>query len=254
MLSTFPVTTKRSSCKPYRDILAKCEYEYFSFVNLVLCVCICRSNDMHFYSNPFSFIFHPPYNKYIDIEHLKRTSLIMQIQSYYANNAYCCKYFISKWNHRCTLGWNILHCQGGALIQSKGVHLCRDIYDIMIILAYKTHMPAIYVAGSCYIKPPWTKMDGISSIMDMNVGYSTDGDVWKHIISNIFANDIFECIFVNENAWISIQMSHKFVPKGQINNTPALVQIMAWCLQGGDKPLSEPMMVRLLTRMCVTRS
>ena len=28
----------------------------------------------------------------------------------------------------------------------------------------------------------------------------------------------------------------------QINNTPALFQIMAWC-QIGNKPLSEPMMV-----------
>ena len=38
-----------------------------------------------------------------------------------------------------------------------------------------------------------------------------------------------------------------FVPKGPIiNDNPALVQIMAW-RQSGGKPLSEPMMVRLLT-------
>ena len=37
----------------------------------------------------------------------------------------------------------------------------------------------------------------------------------------------------------------KFVHKGQINNIPALVQIiMAW-LRPGDKQLFEPMMVRL---------
>ena len=36
-----------------------------------------------------------------------------------------------------------------------------------------------------------------------------------------------------------------FVPKGPINNNPALAQIMAWYLLHvlGDKPLSEPMMV-----------
>ena len=33
-----------------------------------------------------------------------------------------------------------------------------------------------------------------------------------------------------------------FVPEGRINNTQALVQIMAW-RRLGDKPLSEPMMV-----------
>ena len=36
------------------------------------------------------------------------------------------------------------------------------------------------------------------------------------------------------------------------NNIPALVQIMAW-RRPGDKPLSEPMMVNLLTHICVTR-
>ena len=46
--------------------------------------------------------------------------------------------------------------------------------------------------------------------------------------------------------------SLKFVPKGQINNIPALVQIMAW-RRPGDKPLSEPMMVSLTTHICVTR-
>ena len=46
--------------------------------------------------------------------------------------------------------------------------------------------------------------------------------------------------------WISIRSSLKCVPKGTINNIPSLVQIMAWC-RPGDKPLSEPMMVNLLT-------
>ena len=40
--------------------------------------------------------------------------------------------------------------------------------------------------------------------------------------------------------------------KGPINNSPTLIQIMAW-RRSGDKPLSEPMMVCLLTHICVTR-
>ena len=36
------------------------------------------------------------------------------------------------------------------------------------------------------------------------------------------------------------------------NNMPSLVQMMAW-RRPGDKPLSEPMMVSLLTHICVTR-
>ena len=53
-------------------------------------------------------------------------------------------------------------------------------------------------------------------------------------------DDIFKWIFVNENAWISIKISLKFVSRGRINNTPALVKIMAWC-RPDDKPISEPM-------------
>ena len=64
-------------------------------------------------------------------------------------------------------------------------------------------------------------------------------------------DDILKCISLNENAWISIKISLKFVRKGSINNIPALVQIMAWC-RPGDKPLSEPMMASLLTHICVT--
>ena len=67
-----------------------------------------------------------------------------------------------------------------------------------------------------------------------------------------FADDTFKRIFLNENVRISIKISLKFVPKGPINNNPALVQIMAW-RRSGDKPLSEPMMVSLMTHICVTR-
>ena len=68
-----------------------------------------------------------------------------------------------------------------------------------------------------------------------------------------FSDAIFKCIFLNENVLISLKISLTFGPKVRINNIPALVQIMAWC-RSGDKPLSEPMMVRLLTHICVPLS
>ena len=61
-----------------------------------------------------------------------------------------------------------------------------------------------------------------------------------------FADGTFKRIFLNKNVEISIKISLKFVPKGRINNISALVQVMAW-RRPGDKPLSEPMVVRLLT-------
>ena len=67
-----------------------------------------------------------------------------------------------------------------------------------------------------------------------------------------FSDDTFRCFFLNENVSISIEISLKFVPKGLVSSIPALVQIMAW-RHPGDKPLSEPMMVRLQTHICITR-
>ena len=44
----------------------------------------------------------------------------------------------------------------------------------------------------------------------------------------IYPDDIFKCIFWNENIWISIKISLRFVAKGGIDQIPVLVQIMAW--------------------------
>ena len=67
-----------------------------------------------------------------------------------------------------------------------------------------------------------------------------------------FANDTFKHICLNENVRTSVKISHKFVSKGPISNIPALVQIMTW-RRPGNKPLSEPMLVRLPTHIYVTQ-
>ena len=68
-----------------------------------------------------------------------------------------------------------------------------------------------------------------------------------------FPDDIFQCIFLNENIWIWNTIWLKFVPKGRIDNSTASVQVMAW-YQTGDKPLSEPMMALVDdAHICVTQ-
>ena len=94
----------------------------------------------------------------------------------------------------------------------------------------------------------------------ISIGYIIS-DVLTHLFLNTlrprqngrhFVDDTFKCIFLNENVWISLTISLKCVRKVRINNIPSLVQIMAWRRLGG-KPLSEPMMVSLLTHICVTQ-
>ena len=61
---------------------------------------------------------------------------------------------------------------------------------------------------------------------------------------------MFQTTFSNAFSWMKMFQLRFIVPKGPINNIPALIQIMAWC-RPGDKPLFEPMMVSLPTHICV---
>ena len=64
-----------------------------------------------------------------------------------------------------------------------------------------------------------------------------------------FADDIFKCILLNENIWISLRISQKYVLKVRIDSISALFQTMTW-RPSDDKPLSE---TKLATHICVTR-
>ena len=59
----------------------------------------------------------------------------------------------------------------------------------------------------------------------------------------ILADDIFKCIFLNENDKIPIHVSLKIVPRSPIDSKSALVRVMAW-RRTGDKLLPEPMMTQ----------
>ena len=54
-----------------------------------------------------------------------------------------------------------------------------------------------------------------------------------------------DAFFLNENAWIPINISLKFVPMGPIDNKQALVQVIA-CRLFGAKPLSEPVLIQFI--------
>ena len=67
-----------------------------------------------------------------------------------------------------------------------------------------------------------------------------------------FTDDIFKFFFLNEYVWISIEISMEVILRGSINNIPASCQMIAWH-RPGDEPLSELLMIRLSTHICVTR-
>ena len=78
-----------------------------------------------------------------------------------------------------------------------------------------------------------------------------------------FADDIFKCMYLNDNVWSLIKMSPMFVPEGPINNIPALVKKVAYyrnqwwldyqriyilflyeCLFSDDKHLTHLLIIR----------
>ena len=60
----------------------------------------------------------------------------------------------------------------------------------------------------------YTKMAKTLEPLPMEINSFTQGQNGCH-----FADNIFKCIFLNEDARIFIQISLKFVPKGAIDNS-----------------------------------
>ena len=83
--------------------------------------------------------------------------------------------------------------------------------------------------------PPWWKNVTIESSFGSEPGTKNTYNEWiivfntSKLIQNgcHFKDVIFKYIFWNENFWISLEISLKFVPKVPIDNIPALVQIKA---------------------------
>ena len=110
-------------------------------------------------------------------------------------------------------------------------------------IRYQTRTIAVLVQIAIFKKP---SMHGSHWITP---GFSVNGFNTMKLRQNgrYYADDIFKCIFLNE---ISLKTSLKYAPKVRINKIPALVHIMAWH-RPGDKPSSGPLMVSLLTHICV---
>ena len=98
--------------------------------------------------------------------------------------------------------------------------------------------------NSCFVST-----DNLTDFQVETIGNEWDGARLTHLpldkMADILADDMFKCIFVNENDRIPIQISLKFVPRSPIDNKPSMVEVMAW-RRMGDKPLPEPMMAQLI--------
>ena len=139
--------------------------------------------------------------------------------------------------------WSIFKIPSQALGQ---LHCCQSAREVV--------PKDIFSSGSqliCFTKTKQNKTEERTVFIIVRMNYIIN-PLRPRQNDRHFTDDTLKRIFLNENVRISIKISLKFAPKASINNIPALVQIMAW-RRPGDKPLSESMMVSLLTHICVTR-
>ena len=125
-------------------------------------------------------------------------------------------------------------------ITFAGVYYCFNMVIIMTSIFLSTVVVNIYRGGQDNSAPPaWIRM------------VRETGNTFRQRRNGHFSDDIFKYFFVNGNVWISIKISTTFFSRDPINTIPALLQIMAW-RRLGDRLLSEPVMNRLPTHICVT--
>ena len=115
---------------------------------------------------------------------------------------------------------------------------------------YRSHYDVIVMESSP--GPQFTVSGYFSHIQTVTTQIILQGELthWGPEKMDAISQTTLSCAF----CWMKIlefrlKCHWKLFP---MNNIPALVQIMAWHRQG-DKALPEPMMVSLLTHICVTR-
>ena len=132
-----------------------------------------------------------------------------------------------------------------------GWHLKFWIFSLLLILFNRTIRADLPNGQLCTCEIPCSKCGNLTHL----------GRVMHYLIQSWsivdtlrprrnrrhFAYDVFKCILLNQTLLILIRISLKFIP-----NIPALVPKMVW-RQPGDRPWSEPMMIILLTHICVIR-
>ena len=99
-----------------------------------------------------------------------------------------------------------------------------------------------------YVSVSWRKF--ITTMVNFTWWFIAQSEFTTIVIFNVntwrpeyshshFADDIFKCILLNENIWIALEISVRFVPKVRINKFLALFQIMT-LRRPGDITVSGP--------------
>ena len=143
-------------------------------------------------------------------------------------------------------------------LQTKQLTICY----ILILFKWKKYLlkhqsSALYAL----MDPPVTKMlccvtpSCSSSLLQKSLILNEDIYIWSNSLKHwgrAKMADIFQTTFLKAFYWMKMYKSRLRFHGSLFLGVPALVQIITW-RRAGNKPLSEPMMICLLTHICVTR-
>ena len=168
-------------------------------------------------------------------------------------NCWSDKYFVNMMKtYRCLIRiyWRVSHSNASpTYIQNPNLFITVPL-DVRVLDGTRSSAVAVFITKSHifhWLPPSNSCLDAVfhrhtkQAQQRQSIKKHTNG--WNWTVLTHWGREkmaaIFQHIFVNANIWISIKISLKFVPKGQINNILALGQIMALC-RPSDKPLSDP--------------
>ena len=149
-----------------------------------------------------------------------------------------------------SMPWPHLHCTAPVSANDFDYAELESISYKHIMKLQKNCILWLYSNADFYHGPAPASRRKLCDVEECDIAFQIDTLKPRHN-GRHFADDILKCIFLNENVCILIKISLKFLSYGPINITVALVQIMVWC-RPGDKPLSEPMVVRLPTNSFIS--
>ena len=147
---------------------------------------------------------------------------------------HCFRQWLVTWQHQ-AIPWTNVNSspagQNGRLFADifRCIFVNEKFYNfIKISLKFVPKSPIDNNSASVWIMA-WRRIGDkwLSESMLTNIYAAPGGDELTHWGRDKMAA-IFQWIFLNENVWISINISLKFVPRGPIDNIPTLVQVMAW--------------------------
>ena len=158
------------------------------------------------------------------------------------------------------LGGNPWHCNGSLIWMSSNLYMYK--MRNQIIYAKPPFKPYITKVDQMRCESPNARhgttvvpVDVIDSVkISIRSFRDLTGKCYGHLalthlpldkMAAILADDMFNCIFLNENDGIPNLVSPKYVPRSPINNKPAVVKVMAW-RRTDDKPLPGPMMAQYI--------